>query len=86
MTQVDFERSELMAAAERVGVPCPKNVGDILYSSRYRRKLPESIQATAPEGYEWIIRAREQSRYRLVELNELTAEDLAAYQRRKDPD
>lgn len=66
MTQVDFDRSELPAAAERVGVPCPKNVGDILYSSRYRRKLPESIQATAPEGYEWIIRGRGQSRYGFV--------------------
>ena len=81
-----------MAAAERVGVPCPKNVGDILYSSRYRRKLPESIQATAPVGYEWIIRGRGQSRYRFVLVrpiplvpNELTAEDLDAYQRRTDP-
>ena len=66
MTQVDFERSDLPAAAEQVGVPCPKNVGDILYSSRYRRKLPESVRATAPEGYEWIIRGRGQSQYSFV--------------------
>lgn len=66
MTQVDFERSDLTAAADRVDVQCPKNVGDILYSSRYRRKLPKAVQATAAEGYEWIIRGTGQSRYRFV--------------------
>lgn len=66
MGEVDFERSDLTVAADRLGVQRPKNVGDILYSSRYRRKLPESIQATAPEGYEWIIRGRGQSRYKFV--------------------
>ncbi len=66
MTEVDFERSDLTVAADRVGVRCPKNVGDILYSSRYRRNLPDSVRATAPEGCEWIIRGRGPSRYRFV--------------------
>ena len=47
MTRVDFERPDIAAAAERRGVPSPSNVGDVVYSARYRRTLPESIQATA---------------------------------------
>ena len=56
MTRVDFERPEIAAAAKRRGVPLPSNVGDVVYSARYRRTLPQSIQATAAAGFEWIIR------------------------------
>lgn len=72
MTQVDFERSDLAAAAERIGVQCPKNLGDILYSFRYRGKMPQSVQSTAGEGYEWIIRGTGQSRYRFVRIRPIT--------------
>jgi len=56
MTRVDFERPDIAAAAKRRGVPPPSNVGDVVYSARYRRTLPQSIQATATAGFEWIIR------------------------------
>lgn len=61
---LDFERPDIAAAAERRGVPAPSNVGDVVYSARYRRTLPESIQATATEGHEWIIRGAGRGRYR----------------------
>ena len=63
MTQVDFERSDIAAAAERKGVQLPSNVGDVVYTFRYRQPLPQSIQAKAPRGHEWIIRGRGRSRY-----------------------
>ena len=63
MTQVEFERSDLTAASERLGIPSPKNLGDVLYSLRYRQKLPASVRATAGEGYEWIIRGTGDGRY-----------------------
>lgn len=66
MTQVDFERPDIAAAAERRGVPCPSNVGDVVYSARYRRTLPESVQATATAGNEWIIRGAGPGRYSFV--------------------
>lgn len=66
MTRVDFERPDIAAAAERRGVPAPSNVGDVVYSARYRRTLPESIQATATEGHEWIIRGAGRGRYCFV--------------------
>ena len=66
MTRVDFERSDITEAAERRGVRVPRNIGDVVYSARYRRALPESIQATATTGYEWIIRGAGRSQYSFV--------------------
>lgn len=66
MTQVDFDRSDITAAAERRGIPTPSNVGDVVYSARYRGTLPASVQATAAAGYEWIIRGTGRGRYCFV--------------------
>ncbi|MCY4120246.1 MAG: endonuclease, partial [Acidobacteria bacterium] len=66
MTRVDFERPDIAAAAKRRGVPPPSNVGDVVYSARYRRTLPQSIQATATAGFEWIIRGAGRGRYCFV--------------------
>lgn len=54
--EVIFERTDLIQAASELSVKTPKNIGDILYSFRYRTSLPQSIVEKAPEGHEWIIR------------------------------
>ncbi len=61
-----FDRSEIIDAAHALDIPLPKNVGDVVYSFRYRRPLPESITARAPEGKEWVIRLAGRSRYRFA--------------------
>ena len=53
--QVTFTRDDLISAAEALGAPRPKNLGDIVYSLRYRVPLPDSIRQTAPPGREWAI-------------------------------
>lgn len=53
--RVTFNREELVRASEALGFERIKNLGDIPYSFRFRRELPDSIQNTAPEGAEWII-------------------------------
>ncbi len=53
--QVTFTRDDLIAAAEALGADRPKNLGDIVYSLRYRVPLPDSIRQTAPRGSEWAI-------------------------------
>ena len=58
-----FERKELAELAEKLGVKLPKTLGDILYSFRYRRRVPERIAATARAGYEWIIEGAGKGRY-----------------------
>lgn len=55
MNEVAFQRDELVAAAEALGEPRPKNLGDIIYSLRYRIPLPASVRDAAPPNSEWAI-------------------------------
>ena len=52
-----FERREITDTARTCGVEVPKNLGDLIYSFRSRRPLPEVIRATAPADREWVIRS-----------------------------
>ncbi|MBZ0168224.1 MAG: endonuclease [Kofleriaceae bacterium] len=51
-----------------MGIGLPKNLGDIIYSFRYRTTLPESIRAKAPQGKEWIIRPAGSAKYCFVAI------------------
>jgi len=62
----EFDRSEIADVAEHLQVALPKNVGDVIYSFRYRRSLPVSITSHAPEGKEWVIRLAGRSHYRFA--------------------
>lgn len=53
--RIPFDREELVKASQALKLARIKNLGDIPYSFRFRRELPESIQNTAPEETEWII-------------------------------
>ena len=69
--EVAFVREDLIAAASQLGVPVPRNLGDVLYTFRYRRPLPKTVRDTAPAGKEWAIRGAGQAAYvfRLVTVN-----------------
>lgn len=64
--EVPFVRDDIVTAAEDLGLERPKNLGDVIYNVRYRSGLPESIQALAPDGHEWIIRATGTGKYAFV--------------------
>jgi len=66
VSEIDFERIEFSQVAEELGIILPKNLGDVLYSFRYRTLLPKSIVSKAPKGYEWIIRPAGKGKYKLV--------------------
>jgi len=53
--EVPFKRSDLERAAESLKITLPKNLGDVIYSVRYRTTLPSSIVELQPEGREWVI-------------------------------
>ncbi len=79
-TEIDFARTDIEGAAEELDITLPKNLGDILYSFRFRAVLPEKIVATQPEGMEWSIElaGRAMYKFRLVKSNRiLPREDLA---------
>jgi hypothetical protein len=65
-TEIEFERSEINQVAEELGIPLPKNLGDVLYSFRYRTLLPASMTSKTPEGREWVIRPAGKGKYKLV--------------------
>jgi len=68
MREVDFERKDIEKAAGILSVLLPKNLGDVVYSYRYRKKFPESIGTTADAGHIWIIRGTGSGKYRFVQI------------------
>jgi hypothetical protein len=64
--EVDFEREDIVIFANKLKINLPKNLGDLVYSFRYRAAFPESIQASAGKGETWIIRPAGRSKYRFV--------------------
>mgnify|MGYP001611959111 CR=1 FL=1 len=65
-TEIPFTREEIEHTAAKLEIKLPKNLGDVLYSFRYRTALPQSIIDTAPEGFTWIIRPAGRALYKLV--------------------
>ncbi len=55
--EVRFRRDEIDGAADSLGIPRIKNLGDLVYSFRYRADLPATIQERAPVDREWILRS-----------------------------
>jgi hypothetical protein len=53
--EVVFSRDDMVKYAHELSIPPLKNLGDLVYSFRYRAALPESIRKKAPKGEEWII-------------------------------
>lgn len=63
--EFDFERKEIEQVAEKLKIVLPKNIGDALYSQRYRAaQWPEKIRKTIPEGCDWVILPAGKGRYR----------------------
>lgn len=65
-TQVFFNRDDIPSAAQSLGIDLPKNLGDVVYSFRYRTNLPQTITNRAPQGKEWIILPKGRGRYCFV--------------------
>ncbi len=71
--EVPFEREDLVTAAKAQRIELPKNIGDVIYSVRYRTAMPDRIVETQPEGREWAIEGRGRALYRfhLVPINRI---------------
>ena len=66
-----FERDDIAVFASSLDIDLPKNLGDLIYSFRYRTELPASILAVAPEGETWIIRPAGRGKYRFVLVTDI---------------
>lgn len=65
-TEVLFDRDEIAPAAAACGIKTPKNLGDVVYTFRYRSDMPTSIAEKAPDGQVWIVRGRGDAKYAFV--------------------
>lgn len=63
MREVPFEREDMEKFAAKLKVKLPKNLGDLVYSFRYRALLPAAITSLAGAQEVWIIRPAGRSRY-----------------------
>jgi len=61
--RVEFSRDQLIEAANALEISLPKNLGDIIYSFRYRTPLPSAITEKATSGAEWVIRPAGKAKY-----------------------
>jgi hypothetical protein len=64
MSEFEFERVEIKDWADKLKITVPENVGDVIYSFRMRKPLPESVRKTEPKGMQWHIRLAGRGRYR----------------------
>ncbi|MFI8611185.1 endonuclease [Pseudomonas sp. NPDC077649] len=71
--EFQFAREEIVEVAAELKIALPKNLGDLIYSFRYRYDLPQRILETAEEGLEWIIEGSGQAlyRFRLAKLSRI---------------
>src|SRR3972149_4052337 len=72
--EISFSREEFVSVAKRLGIKQPKNLGDILYTFRYRAELPASISQKTERGKYWIIRAAGKGLYRFVQVSKINIE------------
>lgn len=83
-SEFEFARSELESIAQTFSDDRSRNLGDVLYTFRFRKALPESIIATQPGGMEWVIELAGKGKYRfkltkvnrVVPRNDLIAIDI----------
>lgn len=75
---IPFERDDIPSAAEALGLEIPKNLGDVVYTFRYRSPLPNEIQSLADPGKMWVINPAGPGRYRFDLVHEV---DLSPSQR-----
>ena len=70
-TELEFVRTDIEDAAKTLNIKLPKNLGDVLYSFRFRAALPDKILNTQPDGMEWVIELAGKAvyKFRLIKFN-----------------
>ncbi len=85
-TELDFDRAEIDSTARELGLDVAKNLGDLVYSFKFRRDLPAAIRATAPEGLEWRLTNSGRARYKFILGPQFRVEPDATLAETKIPD
>ena len=68
-TKVIFERADLEHTASKLDIKLPKNLGDVIYSFKYRTSLPPSIIEKAASNKEWVINNIGRAKYAFKQVS-----------------
>lgn len=85
-SRIAFTRKELSDACTKLRIAAPKNLGDIVYSYRYRKDLPVAVLRLQPSGKEWLIRPAGDAKYEFVLLDEFKLAPNRLLEKIKIPD
>jgi hypothetical protein len=69
----EFDRTEIETVATDLKLRLPKNLGDLIYSFRYRKTFPQEIVNTETGKRQWIIlpAGRAKYRFKLAKLTQI---------------
>jgi SAM-dependent methyltransferase len=84
--EVAFERVEVEACAKKLRIALPKNLGDLVYSFRYRANLPAKIVALAKAKEVWVIRPVGRGKYKFALIPDISIVPNEAMAVTKVPD
>ena len=84
--EVSFKRTDIERVAGDLGIKLPKNLGDVVYSFRYRTTLPQRVRDKAPVGEVWVIRPAGRAAYKFVSIPNRPLAPKALLAQTKVPD
>ncbi|OOR99301.1 endonuclease [Haemophilus paracuniculus] len=61
--RIEFLREDIIEKANVLNIKLPKNLGDVIYSFKFRNELPKSIKETSIGNKEWVIKSIGKSVY-----------------------
>ena len=65
ITEFEFSRDEFEEIIDQLGVERPRNLGDIIYTFRYRRPFPSTILNTQSGNLQWSLHLSGHGHYRM---------------------
>lgn len=66
MREVDFARTDIEKAAHTLSIELPKNLGDVIYSFRFRTTFSDGMLKTQMPGMAWRIELAGRALYKFV--------------------
>src|SRR5690242_6856806 len=69
--RVEFTRKDFIHVTHDLGISIPSNLGDVLYSFRFRVDLPKEVRETAPPGKVWVLEIIGRARYAFVLIDDV---------------
>jgi hypothetical protein len=85
-SEFTFHRSEIEKVAKELSIVLPKNLGDVLYSFRYRTLLPKAVLSAAGKGKTWLILPAGRALYRFSLIEDRSISPNRSLSETKVPD